>query len=64
VKKGLTGFSSRETCCSRWSTKGGGFLVRAAEYSGNKNEFTRELERKIASGCRQLAAKNDSLFNE
>lgn len=42
----------------------GGFLGRGPKYSGSKNEFTDELDRKIGGGCRQLAAKIDSLFNE
>ena len=42
----------------------GGFLSRQAKYSGRRKEFTDEVKKKIGEGCRQLASKIDSLFNE
>jgi len=40
----------------------GGFLSRAARYSGAKEEFFGEMEEKFVPGCRQLARKTKALF--
>jgi len=40
----------------------GGFLARGARYSGNAEEFTKDVDRKFGAGCHQLASKLNLLF--
>jgi len=40
----------------------GGFLARNARYSGNADEFTKDVDKKFGAGCYQLASKLNALF--
>jgi hypothetical protein len=41
----------------------GGFLRRAARYSGDRNLLEKELQSKVVCGCKQLARKIERLFS-